>query len=166
VLYKKEAVNRTGPGPGPGDLLYVVSVDSVVKGCSLNNSDLIAVSTRYRGSSCGVPIVVNNTLFFSGTLRKLANESNNYWLWYGLDESISLTIHAINCNFHAFVEDVTTEDRNMLYDYAENENKCTPNSTDDDDDMDDDGIDCPGNFFCKIRQMFDSFKQVLQRLLG
>jgi hypothetical protein len=158
VLYRKEAVN----GTGPVYRLYVVSVDSVIKGCSLNNSELIAVSTTFVGTGCGVPIVVNNTLFFSGTLRKLDNESNNYWLWYGLDESISSTIHSINCNFHALVEDVTTEDRNMLYDYAENENKCTPNSTDDDDD----GIDCPSNFFCKIRQMFDSFKQVLQRLLG
>jgi hypothetical protein len=153
VLYKKEAVN------GTGDRLYVVSVDSVVKGCSLNNSELIAVTTTHVGSGCGVNIVVNSTYFFSGLLRKLDNEYTNYWLWYGLDESISSTIHASSCSFNALVEDVTIEDQNMLYDYGEQENNCTPSTIDV-------GVDCPSNFFCKIRQMFNSFKQVLQRLVG
>ena len=79
----------------------VVSVDRVIKGCSLDLSARIIVTTAISSAACGVNLIVNGTYFFSGEIEQLNDDILQQT--YGLSFNtypINSTVHVSSCRFN------------------------------------------------------------------
>ena len=123
------------------EIVSVVSIDRIIKGCSLKKSERIVVSTASSTAACGVNLVVDKSYFFTGDVEKL--DADLLLKTYGLSfkNPIKSTLHASSCSFNMLRSDATAKDRNMLFAYGKNKNICPAKCII--------GTDCPNqDYYC------------------
>ena len=106
------------------EIISIVSIDRVIKGCNVKKSERIVVTTASSSAACGVYFVIGESYFFTGEIEKLDTEL--LLKTYGLNfkKPIKSTVHASSCSFNILKRDVTAKDRNMLFEYGKNKNIC------------------------------------------
>jgi hypothetical protein len=123
------------------EIVSIVSIDRVIKGCSVKKTDRIVVKTASSSAACGVYFVVGESYFFTGDIEKL--DTDLLFMTYGLKfkKPIKSTVHASSCSFTILKRDVTTKDRNILFEYGKNKNICPVKCIV--------GTDCPNqDYYC------------------
>ena len=106
------------------EIISIVSIDRLIKGCSLKKSERIVVTTASSSAGCGVNFTVGESYFFTGDIEKL--DTDLLLKTYGLNfkKPIKSTVHASSCSFNILKQDVTTKDRAMLVEYGKTKNIC------------------------------------------
>ena len=120
--------------PDRQQILSILSVDRIIKGCSLKTSERIVVTTASSSAGCGVYFQVNETYVLTGEIQKL--DTDLLYQTYGLKfkKPINSTVHASSCSFTMLRRDVSVNDRKVLSNYGK-ENPCP--------DVCNIGTDCP-----------------------
>ncbi len=117
VLQQKVSIDGEQP-----QIMSVLSVDRVVKGCSVNTSERIVVTTAGSSASCGVNFQLNETYVVTGEIQKLDTEL--LFQTYGMKFNIPIksTVHGSSCSFIMLRGDVSVKDRNTLVHFGNTKN--------------------------------------------
>ena len=137
VIRRKKSMDPNLP-----EIATIVSVDRIIKGCTLDLSDRIIVTTATTSAACGVNLKVNETYFFTGDIEPL--DADLLLKTYDLvfpNNPIQSKVHASSCNFNIARRNVGMKVRNMLFDYGTNKNICPTKCIV--------GTDCPNeDYYC------------------